>query len=77
MTRNGQAITQNSYPDEVALVGKMNAHAGLEKMRAAYLKGATADYQTAVAAGLKAGTTWVQSRTLVDAGARWPRRRRG
>jgi hypothetical protein len=39
MTRHGQAITQHSYPTEVALVGKMNAHAGLEKLRAAYFKG--------------------------------------
>ena len=69
MTRHGQAITQTSYPDEVALVAKMNAHAGLEKMRAAYFKGATADYQTAVTAGLKAGTTWAQFRALVEAGA--------
>jgi peptidoglycan hydrolase-like protein with peptidoglycan-binding domain len=69
MTRHGQAITQHSYPDEVALVGKMNAHAGLEKMRAAYFKGATGDYQTAVTAGLKPGTTWAQFRALVDAGA--------
>ena len=69
MTRHGQAITQHSYPTEVALVGKMNAHAGLEKMRAAYFKGAIADYQTTVTAGLKTGTTWAQFRTLVDAGA--------
>jgi peptidoglycan hydrolase-like protein with peptidoglycan-binding domain len=69
MTRHGQAITQHSYPTEVALVGKMNTHAGLEKLRAAYFKGATGDYQTTVTAGLKVGTTWAQFRALVDAGA--------
>ena len=36
-------------------------------MRAAYFKGATADYQTAVTAGLKTGRTWAQFRAPVDA----------
>jgi hypothetical protein len=69
MTRHGQAVTHHPYPTQVALVTKMNAHAGLDKMRAAYFTGATADYRAAVAAGLTAGTTWAQFRALVDAGA--------
>jgi hypothetical protein len=69
MTRHGQPITQRSYPTQVALVTKMNRHAGLEKLRAAYFKGTTADYRNAVAAGLRRGTTWARFRALVDAGA--------
>lgn len=68
MTRHERAIEQRSYPNEVALVTKMNSHAGLDKMKDAYFKGKTAEYQTAVTAGLKPGTTWAQFRALVDAG---------
>lgn len=69
MTKHGQAVTHHPFPAQVALVGKMNTHAGLDKMRAAYLKGATADYQAAVTTGLRPGTTWPQFRALVDSGA--------
>lgn len=69
MTKHGRAIEQHAYPTRVALVSKMNTHAGLDKMKAAYFSGKTGDYQTAVTAGLIAGTTWAQFRTLVDAGA--------
>jgi peptidoglycan hydrolase-like protein with peptidoglycan-binding domain len=68
MTKHGRAIEQHSYPNEVALVQKMNSHAGLSKMKDAYFKGKTAEYQAAVTAGLTAGTTWAQFRALVDAG---------
>lgn len=68
MTKHERAIEQHSYPTEVALVTKMNSHAGLDKMKDAYFKGKTAEYQTAVASGLKPGTTWAQFRALVDAG---------
>ena len=34
MTKQEQAITQHAYATQVALVQKMNTHAGLEKMRA-------------------------------------------
>jgi peptidoglycan hydrolase-like protein with peptidoglycan-binding domain len=69
MARHEQPVTQHPYAAQVALVQKMNTHAGLDKMRTAYFKGATGDYQTAVTAGLKPGTTWAQFRALVDAGA--------
>jgi hypothetical protein len=68
MTKHERAIEQHSYPTEVALITRMNGHAGLDKMKDAYFKGKTAEYQTAVAAGLKPGTTWAQFRALVDAG---------
>jgi hypothetical protein len=69
MTNHGRAVTHHPYADRVALVQKMNTHAGLAKMKAAYFKGATADYQAGVTAGLKTGTTWAAFRALVDAGA--------
>ena len=68
MTKHERAIDLHAYPTQVALVQKMNTHAGLDKMKAAYFKGAIADYQTAVTAGLTAGTTWARFRALVDAG---------
>ncbi|WP_143087086.1 peptidoglycan-binding domain-containing protein [Geodermatophilus ruber] len=69
MTRHEQPVTHHPYAAEVALVRKMNTHAGLDKMRAAYFQGATGDYRTGVTGGLKPGTTWAQFRALVDAGA--------
>jgi peptidoglycan hydrolase-like protein with peptidoglycan-binding domain len=69
MTKHGRALEQRAYPTQVALVSKMNTHAGLDKMKAAYFQGKTLDYRTAVATGLVAGTTWAAFRALVDAGA--------
>jgi hypothetical protein len=68
MTSQGQPVTHHPYANEVALVTKMAGHSGMDKLKDAYFKGATADFQTAVTAGLTAGTTWAQFRALVDAG---------
>lgn len=67
MKTHGYAV-EPKYPTQVSLVTKMNTHAGLPKMKAAYFKGETAPYQAAVTAGLVAGTSWAQFRALVDAG---------
>jgi len=63
-----RVVDHHPFADRVSLVTKMNTHAGLDKMKAAYFQGKTAAYQTAVTAGLTAGTTWAQFRALVDAG---------
>ncbi len=68
MTNQGRAVTHHPYASEVSLMRKMAGHAGMDKLKDAYFKGATADFQAGVSSGLTTGTTWAQFRALVDAG---------
>jgi len=71
LTNQSIAVTTHSYPDEVSLVTKMNTHSSLDHMKKAYFQGGAniATYRSDVTAGMIAGKTWANFRTLVDAGS--------